>query len=64
MNMIRKFVISLGLVLLTTPVISGQDLSRYRNFVLGTSLATVSKQVGQDERQATLISQTPRSSRK
>jgi hypothetical protein len=59
MNMIRKFVISLGLVLLATPVISGQDLSRYRNFVLGTSLATVSKQVGQDERQAALISQSP-----
>jgi hypothetical protein len=59
MNMIRKFVISLGLVLLATPVISGQDLSRYRNFVLGTSLATVSRQVGQDERQATLLSQTP-----
>jgi len=59
MNMIRKFVISLGLVLLATPVISGQDLSRYRNFVLGTSLATVSKQVGQDAHQATLISESP-----
>jgi hypothetical protein len=40
MNMILKFVISLGLVLLATPVISGQDLSRYRNFVLGASLDT------------------------
>jgi len=59
MNMIRKFVISLGLVLIATPVISGQDLSRYRNFVLGTSLATVSKQVGQDAHQATLISESP-----
>jgi hypothetical protein len=59
MNMIRKFVISLGLVLLATPVIFGQDLSRYRNFVLGTSLATVSKQVGQDAHQATLISESP-----
>jgi len=59
MNMISKSVISLGLVLLATPVISGQDLSRYRNFVLGTSLATVSKQVGQDAHQATLISESP-----
>ena len=59
MKMIRKFVISLGLVLLATPVIFGQDLSRYRNFVLGTSLATVSKQVGQDAHQATLISESP-----
>jgi hypothetical protein len=59
MNFIRKSVISLGLVLLATPVISGQDLSRYRKFVLGTSLAAVSRQVGQDERQASLISQSP-----
>ena len=28
MNMIRKSIISLGLVLLATPVISGQDLSQ------------------------------------
>ena len=59
MNMIRKSIISLGLVLLATPVISGQDLSRYRKFVLGTSLAVISKQVGQDEGQATLISESP-----
>jgi hypothetical protein len=59
MNMIRKSVISLGLILLSTPVISGQDLSRYRKFVLGASLAAISKQVGKDESQATLISQSP-----
>jgi len=59
MKLIRKSIISLGLILLSTPVISGQDLSRYRKFVLGTSLATISKQVGKDESQATLISQSP-----
>jgi hypothetical protein len=59
MNMIRKSIISIGLVLLATPVISGQDLSRYRKFVLGTSLAAISKQVGKDEGQAALISQNP-----
>jgi hypothetical protein len=59
MNFICKSVISLGLVLLATPVISGQDLSRYRKFVLGTSLAAISRQVGQDERQASLITQSP-----
>ena len=59
MNMIPKSVISLSLVLLATPVISGQDLSRYRKFVLGASLAAISKQVGKDEGQATLISQSP-----
>jgi hypothetical protein len=59
MNIIRKSIISLGLVLLATPVISGQDLSRYRKFVLGTSLSAISKQVGKDEGQATLIAQSP-----
>jgi hypothetical protein len=59
MNMIRKSIISLSLVLLATPVISGQDLSRYRKFALGTSLAAISKQVGKDESLATLISQSP-----
>ena len=59
MNIIRKSIISLGLVLLATPVISGQDLSRYRKFVLGTSLSAISKQVGKDEDQATLIAQSP-----
>src|ERR1700721_1398578 len=59
MNMIRNSVISLSLVLLATPVISGQDLSRYRKFALGTSLAAISKQVGKDESLATLISQSP-----
>jgi hypothetical protein len=41
MNTIRKFLISLGLVLLATPVISGQDLSRYRRFALGSSLPAI-----------------------
>lgn len=59
MDMIRKSVISLGLVLLATPVIFGQDLSRYRKFALGSSLAVISKQVGQDGGQATLISESP-----
>ena len=59
MNVIRKSIISLGLILLATPVISGQDLSRYRKFALGTSLAAISKQVGQDAHQATLISERP-----
>jgi hypothetical protein len=59
MNMIRKSGISLGLVLLVTPAIFGQDLSRYRKFALGSSVAVISKQVGQGERQATLISESP-----
>jgi len=59
MSIVRKFLISLGLVLLVTPAIFGQDLSRYRKFVLGSSLAVISKQVGQDGRQATVITESP-----
>jgi hypothetical protein len=59
MKMMRKTVIYLALVLLSTPIISGQDFSKYRNFSLGTSLATVSKQVGEGSQQANLIHQSP-----
>ena len=59
MKMIRKLAISLALVLLMTPLISAQDLSRYRKFALGTSLAALSKQIGQDPHQATVIHQNP-----
>jgi len=59
MKMIRRLAISLALVSLTTPLLSAQDLSRYRKFALGTSLAALSKQIGQDPHQATLIHQSP-----
>ena len=59
MKTIRRLPISLVLVLLSTPIISGQDLSMYRKFALGTSLAALSKQVGQDSQQANLIHQSP-----
>jgi hypothetical protein len=59
MKMMRKSVISLALVLLSTPVISGQDLSKYRTFSLGTSLAELSKQVGPYSHSTTLIHQRP-----
>lgn len=59
MKMMRKSWIFLVLVLLSTPVIYGQDISSYRKFSLGTSLVALSKQVGQDSHQATLIHQNP-----
>lgn len=59
MKMIRKLAISVVLVLLTTPLLSAQDLARYRKFALGTSLAALSKQIGQDSHQTTLIHQSP-----
>lgn len=59
MKMMLKSAVTLALVLLSTPIISGQDLSKYRNFLLGTSLAVVSKQVGEGSQQANLIHQSP-----
>lgn len=59
MKMMRKSWISLVLVLLSTPVIYGQDISSYRQFSLGTSLVALSKQIGQDSHQANLIHQNP-----
>jgi hypothetical protein len=59
MKMMRKSWIFLVLVLFSTPLLSGQNLSTYRKFSLGASLASISKQVGQDPGQAKLIHQSP-----
>jgi hypothetical protein len=59
MKTIRRSAILLVLVLFCTPLLSGQSLSSYRKFSLGTSLAAVSKQVGQDPLRADLIHQSP-----
>ena len=59
MKTFRNAVLALAALLVSVPVISAQDLSRYRTFALGTSLATVSLQVGQDAHQATMIHESP-----
>jgi hypothetical protein len=59
MKTIRRSAILLVLVLFCTPLLSGQDLSSYRKFSLGTSLTALSKQVGQDPLRADLIHQSP-----
>jgi hypothetical protein len=59
MKMMRKSWICLVFILLSTPIISSQDLSRYRKFSLGTSLTALSKQIGQDPHRANLIQQRP-----
>ena len=59
MKMMGKSWIFLVLVLFSTPILSGQNLSTYRKFSLGASLASISKQVGQDPGQAKLIHQRP-----
>jgi hypothetical protein len=59
MKMMRKSSIFLVMVLLSTPVISGQNLSTYRKFSLGASLGSISKQIGEDPGQANLIHKSP-----
>ena len=59
MKMMRKSWIFLVLVLFSTPILSGQNLSTYRKFSLGASLASISKQTGQDPQRANLIHQSP-----
>jgi hypothetical protein len=59
MKIIRKSVIALGLILLSTPLVFAQDLSSYRKFSLGTSLAEITKQVGPHSHWTTVIHQRP-----
>lgn len=55
----RRVVICLLIILLSAPLIHGQDLSKYRNFSFGMSLADLSKQVDQKPAEANLINQRP-----
>jgi hypothetical protein len=59
MKVMRKSMISLALVLFSTPILSAQDLSRYRSFSLGTSLADLSKQINETATDASVIHQSP-----
>jgi hypothetical protein len=59
MKMMRNIVVSLFMVLLSAPLISGQDLSRYRAFFLGMTLSELSNQVGPYSHWTTLIHQRP-----
>src|SRR5260370_17738627 len=55
MKMMRCVVLSLVMVLLSAPVIHGQDLSKYRNLSLGMSLVELSNQVDLKPLQTKLI---------
>jgi hypothetical protein len=59
MKMMRNIVVALSLILLSAPMISGQDLSKYRTFSLGTSFADLSKQVGPYSHYTTLVHPRP-----
>jgi len=59
MKMMRRVVVSLVLMLLSTPLIHGQDLSKYRNFSFGMSLVELSNQVDLKPLQTKLIHKRP-----
>jgi len=62
-KIISRGAIALLMILLSAPLISAQDLSRYRTFSLGTSLAELSKQLVSKQHETnvepTLIHQRP-----
>src|SRR5712692_1008707 len=58
-KMIRRVVISLVMILLSAPLIHGQDFSKYRNFSFGMSLVELSKQVDSQPLYAKLTHKRP-----
>ena len=59
MKMMCRMAVSLSLILLSAPLLFGQDLSKYRTFSLGTSLVELSKQIGPYSQMTTLVHQRP-----
>jgi hypothetical protein len=59
MKIFKKSAITLISVLLWTSLIAAQDLSKYRSFSLGSSLASVSKQVDARLNEVSVIHQSP-----
>src|SRR5712672_1613637 len=59
MKMISRGAIAFLLVMFFAPLTYGQDLSKYRTFSFGASLASVSKQVDRQPIEAEVIHQQP-----
>ena len=58
MKMVRNMGI-LGVILLSVPLIYGQDLSKFQTFSLGASRADVSKQIDRRPADANVLDQSP-----
>jgi len=58
-KMMSGVAVSLAMILLSVPLIYGQDLSKYRNLSLGTSLADVSKLINKKPTDAIVVHQRP-----
>jgi hypothetical protein len=59
MKTMRSVILCFVVVLLAAPMLRAQDLSKYRTFSLGTSLATVLKQTDQKLAEAKVIHDRP-----
>jgi hypothetical protein len=57
--MMRRVVFSVVMILLSAPLVRGQDLSKYRNFSLGMSLPELSNQVDLRPLQTKLLQKHP-----
>ncbi len=60
MKITQRLLICMGFALLSVPALSAQNLSKYRNFSLGESLAAVSKQAGITADQVKTVHQEPK----
>jgi hypothetical protein len=59
MKTMRNIVIGLAAMLLFVPLAGGQDLSKYRDFSLGTTLIKLAKQVDEKSGDARVVHQSP-----
>jgi hypothetical protein len=59
MKMLSRGVLAAIVILISASVIHAQDLSKYRNFSFGSSLANVSKQAGQQPAETQVIHEQP-----
>ena len=59
MKIFNRGILAAIMILISASVIHAQDLSKYRNFSLGSSVASVSKQVDRQPAEAQTIHQQP-----
>jgi hypothetical protein len=59
MRIMRTVVISVAMILLSAPLIHGQDLSKYRDFSFGMTVADIAKKIDQTPSNATVVHERP-----
>ena len=59
MKIMRAAIVTLVVLMFSAPWLHAQDLSKYRNFSMGMSLADLSKQIGANPTDVTVIHQHP-----